>query len=184
MKSSTPIILILIAIGLFYTFIDPQYNKVKELRSEANQFDAMLKDVSQIATMRDALMVQYRGIPKEEMEKLEKALPDNSDIVRLALDLDSIASNYGISIKKIEVGEKAVNDVSAIIIQQPSSAPTYQKETVSFNFVASYDDFRQFVSDMEKSLRIIDIENVEFQVGETESNLYDYKLTIATYWLK
>jgi Tfp pilus assembly protein PilO len=189
MKSSTPIILILISVGLFYTFINPQYVQVKKLQAEASQFSDMLGDVSQMAGIRDALLVQYRNIPKENIENLEKALPNHSDTVRLALDLDAIASKYGISIKKIEVGDKARNDVATVIdttaVQAtPSPLPTYQKETVTFSFTSNYEDFRLFVRDMEKSLRILDIQRVNFQVGENESGLYDYKLTVGTYWLQ
>lgn len=182
MKSSS-LILIMISVGLFYTFIDPQYQKVKEARAEAGEFKEMLKNVSEIARTREDLEVKHREIPKEEIEKLEKVLPDNSDIVKLALDLDAIASNYGIAIKKIQVGEKEVDD-TATFIEQPTAAATYERETVSFGFVTSYDNFKNFVNDIEKSLRIIDIQSASFQVGEEGSNLYEYKLTIGTYWLK
>lgn len=173
----------MVSVGLFYTFIDPQYGKVKEVRAEAQEFKQMLKNVSEIARIREDLEIKHREIPQQEVEKLEKALPDNSDIVKLALDLDAIASKYGIAIKKIEVGEKQVDDV-ATFIEQPTIAANYEKETVSFGFVTSYDNFRNFVSDIEKSLRIIDIQSASFQVGEEGSNLYEYKLTVGTYWLK
>ena len=179
MKSTTSIALILISIGLFYTFTSPQYKELKALLVEKSEYKAVLKDISAIEQMRDGLQESYRNLPQEEMTRLARALPDDVDAVRLAYDLDAMAAKYGISIKELSV--KRVEESDTIVIEDPSRP--YERATVSFGFVASYVNFKKFLSDMEKSLRIIDIKELAFEVGEKDA-LYEYQLAIDTYWLK
>lgn len=180
MKTSTSIILILVAVGLTYTFVMPQYQKSKALRAEAQEYENVLDNVNSLVETRDRLLDQYQDFPKSEVAKLAKVLPDNTDVVRLAKDLDSMAARYGISIKNIQVAPTTDDNASAII--QSEAAPTYQKSTITVTFLSDYPNFKRFVADIEKGLRITDIRSVSFQTGE--SGIYEYRISIDTYWLK
>ncbi|KND48656.1 MAG: putative pilO [Parcubacteria bacterium C7867-005] len=180
MKSTTSLTLLLISIGIFYTFIDPKYKEVKILRSNAEQFESILSNVEELKEKRSDLLIKYQSIPRVEVDRLAKMLPDNIDTVRLAIDFDSIAAQYGISIKGIQADSSGV-DNSAAIIQTGSGAP-YEEVSVSFRFVASYDNFRKFMEDIEQSLRVIDVKSVTFQA--TDNGLYEYSVAIQTYWLR
>ncbi|MDB5266953.1 MAG: hypothetical protein JWN89_768 [Parcubacteria group bacterium] len=181
MKNSTAIVLILIAGGLFYTFINPQYTKVKGLRDEANKYDEILSNVSTLTETRDSLLMKYRSMPKVELERLSKVLPDNVDTVKLAMDFDTIAAKYGISIKSIQTGE-VKNDTGSNIVQ-PTAGKPYETVGVTFSFVSSYENFRKFMHDIEQSLRLIDVKSVSFET-RGDGGLYEYKVSIQTYWLK
>jgi Tfp pilus assembly protein PilO len=180
MKTTTPFIFILVAIGLFYTVAMPHYDKVKVLQAEADQYSNVLDNVEELSQKRDALLLEYNKIPKTEISRIEKALPDNIDSVQLALDFDSIGAKYGISIKSIKTGD--VRQGSAGIITVENSGELYQSVPVTVNFVSSYENFRRFMKDIESSLRIIDVKTVGFTSGE--SNLYEYTISFDTYWLK
>lgn len=179
MKNSSSIILILISVGLFYTFISPQYQKTGALRAEADEYKGVIDNVNMLVETRDRLMDQYRDFPKLEVERLNKILPDDVDMVRLAKDLDSIASAQGISISRISVEADKDDDARAII---ESGVSTHEDSMVSFEFISTYESFKRFMADLEDSLRISDIESVSFEVGE--SNLYEYRVSMRTYWLK
>lgn len=182
MKTSSSFALILIAGALFYTFINPQYAKVKELRAQAAQYDEVLENVSSLVETRDNLLLKYREMPKSEIDRLTKVLPDNVDTVKLALDFDTIAAKYGISIKSIQT-DTNVGQGNSTIIQDGSGRP-YAPVTVAFTFVSSYENFRKFMRDIEQSLRIIDVKSIAFQSSGDSSTLYEYKIAIQTYWLK
>jgi len=183
MKSTTPFIFILVAIGLYYTVISPHYAKVKELQSEAGQYSEVLDNVDELSQKRDELLMKYNQIPKAEISRIEKALPDNIDSVRLALDFDSIAAKYGISLKSIKTGDKTQQqpDMGSGII---AAAPTnvYESAPVMITFVSSYENFRKFMKDIESSLRIIDVKAVNFT--STDTKLYEFTVTFETFWLK
>jgi hypothetical protein len=179
MKSTNAIIFILIAIGLFYTVINPHYSKVQALQTEADKYADVLDNVDSLTQKRDDLLTKYNSISKDQIARIEKAVPDNIDSVRLAVDFDSIASKYGISIKNIKTTTKTEDNSSVI---QPVSKNGYGSVRVDFSFISTYDNYRKFMKDIESSLRIIDIRTTSFR--GSENGLYEYNVSIDTYWLK
>ena len=180
MKNNTSIILILLSIGLFYTFTSDQYKDVKKLNTLADKYQDVLKNASAIVELRDSLLIDYEAFPKEEIDRINKILPDNIDTVRLALDLDGIASRHGISIKSIQTVTSSDKGLDRIAL--PENEGLYGKVTVSLSFISNYNNFMNFLDDIEKSLRIMDVKSVSFQTGD--SDMYDYQVSIDTYWLK
>jgi len=180
MKNSTATILIIISIGLFYTVTSPQYTNVQNLRAEADEYRQVLDGAAAISETTDIIQSKYQNIPKAEIDKLNKVLPDNVDTVRLALDLDGIASQYGITINRVEVDRQLEN--SANVIDVDSASLPYEKVNVTFTFLSNYSNFIRFLSDLERSLRITNVRTINFQTGE--SGLYEHRVSIETYWLK
>lgn len=182
MKSSTAFILILISAGLFYTFIMPEYDKIQALRAEAAQYKDVLGNVSDLSQKRDQLLLKYNAIPQSDIDNLEKILPDNVNVVELALDLDSIAGKYGISIKDVKTVDDAQANTTAV--KTPPTGP-YQKVDIDLSFITSYSNFRKFERDLEQSLRLIDVKSATFDVSDSglNSGLEEYQMEIETYWL-
>lgn len=180
MKRPTALILIIIALALFFTFTSSEYDSLKEKRELAAEYRNVIDNVERITQKRDELLLEYNSIPKSEIDRLFKILPDNVDSVRLVLDLDTIASRYGISVDNVRVETKADDGRSLIVL--PEYGVPYEKVTVSFSFVSNYQGFTQFLADLERSLRIMDIRSATFQVSD--AGLYEHKLVIDTYWLK
>lgn len=180
MKGSTAFILILISAGLLYTFILPQYDRANALLANQAQYQNILSNVSDLQAKRDELLVKYQNIPKTRIDELSKVLPDNVDTVNLAMGLDNIGSKYGISIKSIQTAKADKNNSSTIV--QKTSGTLYGSASYTFSFIAPYANFRKFMKDIEQSLRITDIKSVSFQ--STLNGLYEYQVSITTYWLK
>lgn len=179
MKSPTNLVLILLAIGLFFAFTSPVYEDVKVLQASANDYRSVIKNVSNIAETRDALLVNYEAIPKNEIDRLSKVLPDNVDSVRLALDLDTMAGRYDIALKDVQVESKA--DPNSALAVLPSDA-TYEKVIVTFSFISTFQNFMSLLADLEKSLRIMDVKSVSFKTNE--AGFYEHQMKVETYWLK
>lgn len=174
------LILIVLAVGLFYTFSSPQYREVQGLQASAAEYRSVIENVSRIAEARDALLDNYEAIPARERDKLLKVLPNSVDAVRLALDLDTIAGRYGIAIRNVKVDSLA--DPNAALAVLPNNDVPYKKAVVTFNFVSNYENFIRFISDLEKSLRIMDVKSVNFRVSE--NGIYEHNVQVETYWLK
>lgn len=181
MKNSTAFILILISGGLIYTFIMPEYEKIQALRAEAAQYNDVLDNVADLSQTRDELLLKYNAMPKTQTDNLKRILPDNVNVVEMALNLDAIASKYGISIKNVKILDDKSNQ-SATAVQAPVTGP-YQKATIVFSFTTVYDNFRNFERDLEKSLRILEVKNVNITT-QPDSNFSQFDMQIETYWLK
>ncbi len=179
MKTSTAILLIMVSIGLFYTFINPQYQNTKVLAESVDKNKEVIEDISALEKARDQLLKKYQTIPETEIENVKKLLPDNVDTVRLAMDLDTIGAKYGVSVNQLTVStEEKENNTSVV---DTSTAP-YGKVLVTFSVIASYSDFMQFIQDVESNLRITDIREISFK--SAESGIYEFEINIETYWLK
>ncbi|MDO8565363.1 MAG: hypothetical protein Q7R67_01965 [bacterium] len=181
MKNTTAIVLLVLSVALFYTFTSPQYDKVKELSATASEYRTVLANISKITETRDALLDSYDAIPRATIERLSKVLPGNVDTVQLAVDLDAIAARYGISVKNVRIDTVALANNASLPVLPEYSKP-YDKTTVSFSFVSNYANFRKFLADLERSLRLMNVKEVSFQ--SAESGLYEHEVSIETYWLK
>ncbi len=179
MNNSRPLILLLISFGLFYTFVSPQYKEVKSLGVEASEYSSVLDSVANIESIMTDLYGKYQQFPPEEIDRLEKALPNNADVVHLALDLDSMANKYGLSVSSVSVDPVGSTGTSFI---EGGEKPPYSKVLVTFNFTSNYQSFQSFLKELEQSLRVTDIRAVSFQVGET--SLYEHAMTVETYWIE
>lgn len=180
MKNTTAIILLILSVALFYTFTSPQYDKVKALSVTAGEYRTVLSNISEIAEHRDDLIDSYEAIPRAEIERLGKVLPGNVDTVQLALDLDTIAARYGISVKNVRIDTTSANSGNLPVL--PEYGKPYEKTVVSFSFISNYANFRKFLLDLEKSLRLMNVREVSFQAAD--SGLYEHQVSIETYWLK
>ena len=174
------LILIILAIGLFYTFSSPVYRDVKMLQASANEYQNLIGNVEHMSETRDALLVNYQNISRLQLERLGRVLPDTVDAVRLALDLDTIGSHYGITIKDVRV-ETNGNQNSALAVL-PDHDLGYQAAIVTFSFVSNYDNFTKMLADLEKSLRIMEVKSINFKAED--SGLYEHTIKVETYWLK
>lgn len=179
MRSLLPIFFVLIALGIFFGFIDPAYDRIKELRAEESMFNDALDRSKELQQARDQLLSQYNTFSQGNLTRLEKMLPDNVDNVRLILDFDSIAARYGMRLRNIALD---TSDDRAERGQVGSNGEDYESIVLSFAVTGDYNSFRSFLEDLEQSLRLVDVSAISFSADE--SGVYDYSVSIKTYWLK
>jgi len=179
-RKAMPAIFVLAAIGLFYTFIDPTYTEVKGLREVEAKYDDALSKSKEFQRLKDELLTRYNAFPNEDIMRLKKLLPDNVDNIRLVLDLDGIASAYGMRIKDLNVAESGGSRGGEEALG-PQSDP-FESVRISFSVAAEYQTIVAFLADLERSLRVVDVAEFEFQEGD--GDLTEYKVVLETYWLR
>ena len=177
MSNIISIVLIVASIGLFFGYIDPTYATIQMQRTEKADYDRALNNSKELQAERDKLLQKFNEMNKVDLDDLARLLPDNIDNVRLIIDIDEMAKKYGMRIRNFKADPSEKTDT----IGRSNSA--HGTLTLSFSTTAGYDTFLAFIRDIEKSLRVIDITSVEFVASDT-SSLYDYKVTVKTYWLK
>lgn len=177
-----PVVFVAAALGLFFGYVDPTYQKVKDLQAEEARFDEALDRSRELAEIKDQLLARYNSFSSNDLERLQKLLPDNIDNVRLVLDLDGIAQTHNMFIRNVIVStDKARSgQTSNTLGSDPNPA---RSVALSFSVTATYEDFIDFVKDLESSLRLVDSASVMFTPQEG-NNLYTYQISLNTYWLK
>ena len=186
-----PIILIAVAAGVFVAFTNPFYQSVSALKSEASDYREALDNSKALENERDKLTQKFNSIDPASLDKLEKMLPENVDNIRLILEIEKIASPYGMVLREVKYDTTAEDAQAGEGVG--SSAPEVQNReygewTLEFSTASTYNNFLNFLRDLERNLRIVDISSISFSAesgipGPT-SDVYRYSFKIKTYWLK
>src|SRR5665811_1086473 len=95
MKFLMPTILIGLSIALFFAYTSPLYGDVVLLREEMTAYNEALNNSKALEKERDKLTQKYNAIGGENLNKLQKLLPESVDNIRLVLELEKIALPYG-----------------------------------------------------------------------------------------
>lgn len=180
MKFILPAFFLLVSLGLFFLYIDTAYQNVKFLQEEQTSFNDALQKSKELQSIRDTLLSKYNRFSSVDLDRLEKMLPDNIDNVRLVLEIDSIATKYGTRVSAVTVDNESLTQEGAI----GPTGEQFETVVLSFGITAAYDDFVNFLKDLESSLRVVDITAINFTSENDFSGVYNYKMSIKTYWLK
>ena len=187
MNLITPVILIIISLGIFFGYVDPNYRgenlsngnrSIQSLLAEDNEYQTALNNTTEIRKKREALVNKRGQIDPEALAKLEKLLPDNVDNIRLVIDMNRIAQNHSLVLKNLKLDTAMKTETGKL---GPDNSK-YGTVGLSFSVNSSYDNFQNFLTDLEKSLRLVDI--IDLSVTGNDTNLYDFSVSLKTYWLK
>jgi len=175
LRTLTPILFFLSALALFFGYTDPAYQSTLGIRSKIADYESAISNSDAVRIKRDSLRDARNAIDPTNLDQLQKLLPDSVDNVRLILDISSIAAKHGLTLRSVKFGQ-AVTESSAGDGASLGSIP------VGFSVSASYDNFLSFLTDLESSLRLVEITNLSLKT--TTPTAYDYDLTLKTFWLK
>jgi len=178
MRLLAPIILIIISVASFFTYVDPTYQEIKEIHIEEAQYDEALERSRELQMIRDELLSRYNTFRTEDLRRLDKMLPDNVDNVRLILEINEIASNYGMTLRSVAFSDTSKASSGEIEVVDDR----YDAISLSFSVSTTYENFLRFLGDLEGNLRIVDIEKIDFSSGDVD--LSEYDVSIRTYWLE
>ena len=174
MKNLTPIILIVVAIGLFFWQVQPLYGVVQDLRAESAEYDEALEVADELEKVRGDLADKLASFSTEDLDKLEKFLPSYMDNIRTIIDVNGVAAKYNIALKNLKTSE-----VSA----PTGAARAYSAASVGFDFTASYTNAVNFLRDLETSLRLMDVRSLTVKPATTGTSGYNFSMTLNTYWI-
>jgi len=181
MRYLVPIIIITVAVGIFFTVSDPLYNGIKETRKEIVKLDEALARSKQILALRDSLLLKYNNILPQDLEKVEKLLPKTIDNVRLILEVSRIAIQNGVALQGVNVvGSSELGGETGILGPDEKLHGTIG---LSFTLVGKYDAFRNFLGDLERSLHMVDVVSLGFNTQGAEL-INQYNVLVQSYWLK
>lgn len=189
----TPLLILGLALVSFFYFTTPVLTKIDDLKIERAKLIVALDNATKLKDKQKELLDLRNAMDPVDLADLKQLLPDNIDNVRLIIDINNIAKRRGLIVRNPgivkdadEGGGSGSNQLVAAASDRPSggsqSGLGKSSVVISFSVSASYEIFKLFLEDLEHSLRIVDIESVSF--SGNDKNLYDYKISLRTYWLK
>ena len=187
MKFIFPIILVALSVGLFIKYINPTYHSISGLQTTKAAYNEALNNSQEFVKKRDELASKYANLSQTDRDRLQKLMPDNVDNIRLIIDIQKIASQYGMLPRDISFDPVASNGQPTGQQLSPSQLQEANKDygtfALSFSVNGTYGNFLGFLGDLEKSLRIVDIQSITFSADATGTT-YKYNFKVQTYWLK
>ncbi len=180
MKLLIPIIFVVAAVAAFMSYTNPTYQHIKELQVQYNSYDEALTKAQELRTLRDDLLKQKDSFDKTNLDRLSRILPDNVDNIRLIIDISNIAGRHHLTLSNVDLGDLSHSkDTTAEGAAQSSDVGSLVvKFAVSS---ADYDNFLAFLQDLEHSLRLLDIQKINFITSSAGATTYTVE--IRTYWL-
>ncbi len=187
-KTIISIVGILAAFGIFFFYTKPTYDAAQVARAHIAEYDVALVKANELQERKQALLKKYNDFLPEDRDRLQKLLPDHVDNVRLILDLDNIASRHGMALQNVVVSTPGAGQSTQTAVGTISSSrQKYDVLTTKFSTQGTYTALQQLMTDLETSLRIIDLVSLKVGAGAESSNpeqLYSFEVTLRTYWLK
>ncbi len=176
------LILIIASVLGFVLFVSPQYQDIMTLRTEEAQLRDVLANSRTLQEKRDQLLKQYNNFSRDEIDRLEKMVPNNADNVKLILELQTLASRYGLELQTAALAESEEETRG----QRQVQVVNRDYGTIGLDLVirGPYEGFVSFLEDVEKSLRIIDVDALSFRPEGTSTTVFQFNVSLKTYWLK
>jgi Tfp pilus assembly protein PilO len=193
-RNITATILIVLAIGLYMTVTRSQVAVVQGIRAQNLEYTTAISNAERLIKVRDRVLKDYNNIREEDRQRLDKMIPNTVDNIRLIIDMNSIGLKHGFSLRNIKAnaskGEKtnvAVSSPAQRSTTRSSNSssiptPTLDTVSVSFSVTATYQQFINFMRDLESNLRIMDL--TKLTLTANDNGMYDFGVELRTYWLR
>ncbi len=185
MKSILQIIILIVCVATYFMYISPTVAVVKALSAESSSYTNVLKKSQEIGIIRDNIWVDYNNISTGDTEKLKKIVPEKFNSVLFANDMNAIAGRHFLIVKDFKVNPQRTEDGGAVDSNQ--SVNPYKTTIVTFRVVGQYDQFVNFLKEIELSLRLVDVVSLSIKTVGGQKNTdgsLDYLLEMNTYSLR
>src|SRR3989344_273325 len=160
-RNATAIILIVLAIGIYFTFTSGKIDELKAIALVNSEYEQAIDNAGRLIKVRDDVLKAYNEISDINKDRLNKIVPDNVDNVRLIIDVkDDIAARHGLFLKNIKTAspESAVSSKNSSATSRGSGTESsegrfaalqpsnekYGVVTLSFSVNSSYENFVNF----------------------------------------
>ena len=179
------LVCILGAGALFFFYTKPAYDGTKAYQTQIAQYDLALNKAAELQKLKQSLLSRYNAFNPDDIDRLHKLLPDHVDNVRLVLDLDTLASKHGLALQNVVIASPADAATVAPTAIGPSTQK-YESLTLRFATTGTYARFVEFLTELEESLRIVDIVSLKINMaGDAAADpTYRFDIALRTYWLK
>jgi len=174
MKYTNTIVLIsLVIIALIVVvLLVPTISSFARLKTRIAETEAKIETQNEFLVQLQ-VTAQRMEENKELVAKIENALPVGPDAASLLDFLDESATRNGVNLEEITWLDK-----------NKTAEGKVQDYLMSINFSGSYYSFRNFVNDIEKSSRIIDIDQIEFNSKRERGLPIEFKLYLRIHSYK
>ncbi len=181
-----PLLAFTAAIGIFFGYINPTWTVTIAATKAAIISDEQALTAASTYMARQNLLASARdAMNPADLERLSVFLPDSVDNVGLILDLTALASRSGLSLSNIDVTKNSIASSDDPLIS--GALPTARTNLtgsidLSLSAVGTYGALQAFLTEVEKSTRLLDVQDIDVKGSDT--GVYNYKMKLRIFWLR
>jgi len=172
-------------IGLFY--LGPEWQKFQTLRQENEELQQTGQEFDSLTERRDALIEEINAISKEQRNIIGQALPEGPAAADFLVGLEAMTKKNGVALKRVdlastvEVKGGAGQPKTGGVIASSRAKGIILEFPVSLNVASSYESFKEFLKNLERNLRLIDVQEISF-IAPPKGGTFDFTLRLKTYF--
>lgn len=190
MARSILIILLLLGtalIGFFY--LRPGWEEFQVIRKNNADLENLSVELDELISGRDILLQKINSVSKENLDKIEKALPQNAQIADFLVFLEELSNKHALKLNASFEGTSETRGRVTSDQPRPGGAlpiqggeDTIRELTGGISIAGPYETLQSFLADFEKSLRITDIMNMSFSSPSDQKNQFQFSLNLKSYY--
>lgn len=181
-----PALALIVAIAIFFIYVNPTWSgKIVEAKTAIASDDQALAAATTYTTQQNQLAAARNEIDPANLARLNTLLPDSVDNVGLILDLNALAARSGLTLSNIDVMTNAAStgsDTNAAGTVPSSGTDPIGSVSLSLSAVGSYSALKTFLVGVEKSQRLLDVQDLIIRGSDT--GVYNYQMRVSFYWLR
>jgi hypothetical protein len=175
-RSLVTILLIIGAAVLVMLYLRPQWDQFQVLRTAIIALEETSAELDDLTAKRDTLISAAGAIPRSQFDRIGRSFPEGPGAPDLVVLLETLAQKNGVLLRNVDAAVRGIpqrprsnQPVSGGVAARVDSAGSGIKEIpLTMSVTGTYDSFKSFLQDLERSIRIIDVVSISFSGGDTE----------------
>ena len=148
---------ILIIIGVFFGLILPRLEQIQELQKNIRNKEIEYEMIKTSIQNLEEISQKLKKFP-EQIFKIEQALPQNPNLEQVLVVIRNLAVQNGVLLKGIDFGSPRKFKQERDILILP----------IDLKVLGTYQSFKSFLSAIERSARIFNVELIAFSAPRDE----------------
>lgn len=183
MRTLTPLLSIIVAIVLIVFFAMPQYTEIKGIQTEIEKHKEAIRKYNEFTDelTRKLSIKTSRNVTQNE--QLDKVVPESIDDTKILVDLEALAKLHNLLFGNISVlkSDTQLKHTSETAVVGEGQSDELNTVDISFDVLGTYDQFKQFILDLEKSSTLFEVTKISFDASD--SPYQQISLTVRVYSL-
>ncbi|TSC78681.1 MAG: hypothetical protein G01um101433_142 [Parcubacteria group bacterium Gr01-1014_33] len=175
-----------------FLYLKPQWQTFRTAQAENNYLTRVSGEFDELIKNRDALLREVNSISKEDIDRIDAALPQGQHAGEFLVTLENMTKETSITLKQLNLSGISEKEQKTLAVKnQPiptgalkSSAPekAISELPSTLSVSGSYETFKRFLDAAERNIRLIDIGTASFTSPGESYKPMDINMGIKTYY--
>lgn len=188
MRILIPSFFFLAAVAIGVVLLVPQWASFRQVRAEMEDLEILSVEIDDLVVRRDTIVENISGISQENFQRLEQMVPQGAKGPEFLVYLEQLAVKHRLELERLDLTSalrgRPVGAVKKPLPTLPQTSGLLPKTIndigVMMTIGGSYEAFKEFLADLESSVRITDVINIT--IAPVAGNQFNFTLRLTAYY--